>query len=282
MPIQPIRVLSEVVSHEELCDVVARFQKYVNFLQSKNIDSENAREIGGWEIDTDKLSAIDGDVGLYTGDDVADPVRLWAGSVSKDSAPWRVHKSGKMYATGAVIQSTATGERIVIDPTGFHSYDAGGIERITIGTAPVKGVKAIVFRNIAGVEQAVATFDTETVDGALRTGQYYTCGGSYILIEPNGDIRIQRGTSTLSEGLRIRSFSRPEMNDGNGWATIAKQSDLTSKATTGVNTSSHTQPDHNHAISPGRYLMTYDSAGNQLGLQQWVASGGFSHSHTQT
>lgn len=42
----------------------------------------------------------------------------------------------------------------------------------------------------------------------------------------------------------------------------------------------NTISDHNHGVTPGRYLKTYDNAGVELGLQVWNASGG--HAHTVT
>jgi phage minor structural protein len=39
-----------------------------------------------------------------------------------------------------------------------------------------------------------------------------------------------------------------------------------------------TDGSHNHGIDSGRWIMTYDSVGNQLGLQQWVQSGEHNHS----
>ena len=39
-----------------------------------------------------------------------------------------------------------------------------------------------------------------------------------------------------------------------------------------------TDGSHNHGITNGRWIMTYDSLGNQLGLEQWVQSGEHNHS----
>lgn len=53
-----------------------------------------------------------------------------------------------MTAVGMVLQSGASGERVVFNATGLHTYDATNVERLTIGTAPVKGVKAITGRGV--------------------------------------------------------------------------------------------------------------------------------------
>jgi len=94
-------------SLEELQDLVAKLQKDVNWLMDGNLSSKNVREIGGYQVSATLFQSRGGDVGLSSADDAPDPVRMWAGSTNKDTAPWRVHKSGKMVATGALIQSSS-------------------------------------------------------------------------------------------------------------------------------------------------------------------------------
>lgn len=126
--------------------------------------------------------------------------------------------NGDVTMTSATIRSLSTGERVEIDSTGIHTYDAFGFERITIGTAPVEGVKAITFRDTTGAAQSVMTYDTETVDGASRTGEFITAHGAYILFSDDGDVRIQ---NSATAGFRAVSGT-PEVNDGlSGWKTIA-------------------------------------------------------------
>jgi phosphohistidine swiveling domain-containing protein len=59
---------------------------------------------------------------------------------------------------------------------------------------------------------------------------------------------------------------------------VSLQSELGSKATAGAATISNGA--HNHGITPGRYIQTYDSVGNPLGYQQWVTAS--AHAHNQT
>jgi hypothetical protein len=105
-------------SLEELRDHVARLQKEVQWLVSGNLSSKNAREFGGWRVGTKDLMALDGTVGMSTDNVGTDPVRFWAGSTDKNTAPWRVYKSGKGVATGWRIQSAAGYPNIEIDPDG--------------------------------------------------------------------------------------------------------------------------------------------------------------------
>lgn len=183
-----------------------------------------------------------------------------------------VDVNGDVTMTSATIRSLATGERVELDSTGLHTYDAFGFERITIGTAPVEGVKAITFRDTTGTAQSVITYDTETVDGASRTGQFIVGpNAQYILLSDDGDIRIQN--DQLS-GFRAVSSSRPEINSGGGgWETIAFKSEVDTKATAGASTS--TDGSHNHGIPNGTVLVV-DGGGTVT----FVTSG--SHSHTQT
>lgn len=105
-------------SVSQLIEVVARMQKMLNFVVNGNISSQNVREISGWKVDPDRFSSPDGDVGLSTADDGPDPVRLWAGAAEPTEGPWRVTQSGKMHATGAVIESAAGYPKIELDPDG--------------------------------------------------------------------------------------------------------------------------------------------------------------------
>lgn len=126
MTTQNVHVITEDFKNlSEVSEAFALLQKQFRFLQNKGIDSENAREIGGWLIDEESLSSTDGDVGMSTEDTTADDVRFFAGGVDKNTAPWRVSKSGKMVATGALIQSKdGTYPQVKMDPSGdlFGAY----------------------------------------------------------------------------------------------------------------------------------------------------------------
>jgi hypothetical protein len=130
--------------------------------------------------------------------------------------------------TGAVIENQEVlGNRVWTDSEGFHANDSSGVERITIGTTPAKGAKAVVWRDSTGAEKAAATYDTETVDGASRTGQYYIGPtANYGLLADDGSVRWQTGPNANDEGFRARKLARPEINDGGGWYRIAKESEV--------------------------------------------------------
>lgn len=109
----------------QLIEMVAKLQKQVQWLMDGKLSSNNVREIGGYNVNDTDLKSVDGDVGLSSANDAADPVRLWAGGTNKDAAPWRVAKSGKMVATGALIQSKdGSYPQVKMDPAGdlFGAY----------------------------------------------------------------------------------------------------------------------------------------------------------------
>jgi hypothetical protein len=244
--------------------------------------------IGGWVIAADSLKDAAGTVGMSSAVTGGDDIRFFAGNSTPSSAPFRVTEAGALTAssgtiggftitstdltatTGGTIQNkSAAANKVYLNDTGFHANDASGVERLTIGTTPAQGAKALIGRDSSGTQQSVITYDTETVDSASRTGQFITAHGAYILLGNDGDIRIQ-----AADGKGFRAVSgTPEMNDGFGWITIA---------TSGVSTSTHVQPNHNHGITGGVQLATTADGSTVNGFVTWVESGGFSHSHTQT
>jgi hypothetical protein len=242
VPTQPINIITENATTEELINELAKFQKIVRYLMNGGLDSENIRanSITADRMDVNELSAITANIGEVT-----------AGII-----------------TGILIQNQiAQGNRVWTDPEGFHANDVNGVERITIGTTPAQGAKALITRDSLGTPKGVYTYDTETVDGASRTGQYLTGpNGQVFLLSDDGNWRLM--TQPEGAGLRSNGSSRPQVKDGfGGWSTIA---------VAGTSTSSHTQPNHNHGIPHGTVFT--DKSGVD---HTWNESGGFTHSHTQ-
>ena len=238
----PALILPQVnsgITTDELGDIVAKGFKDIEWLTSGFIDSKNVRNIAGFNVSSTQLKHISGLVGMSGADPAnANAIRFWSGNANPAIASFRVTQGGILTAVGMVLQSGASGERVVMDATGLHTYDSSGVERITIGTTPAKGAKALMMYGAAGPggDQSAMVYDTETVDGASRTGQYFVGpNAQYILFSDDGDIRIQN--DQLS-GFRAVSNGRPEINSGGaGWNTIAFKSEVDAKqnAFTGVN-----------------------------------------------
>lgn len=292
MPSPQLGGIGPGASYEDLLNYVIRLERKLDFVL-QTLDSENIFEAGGWRVTPDQLASKDNDVGMSTEDTGGDDTRFWAGDVKTGTPKFKVTKSGILSATDGIFEGTitadsgqiggftitstaltaisggtiqnksASGDKVYLNDTGFHANDSSGVERLTIGTTPAQGAKALIGRNTSGTAQSVYTYDSETVDGSSRTGQFITAHGAVILISDDGDIRIMN-----SAGAGFRAVSgTPEINDGFGWTTIAKA---------GVATSSHVQGDHNHGIPNGTVLMV-DGGGTVT----FVSSGGFTHSHTQ-
>jgi hypothetical protein len=207
---------------EEVIDRVAKMQKTLDYLMQGGLDTKNVREISGWLVSPDRLVSKDGDVGMSTEDTGADDVRFFAGD------KFSVTKSGIATLVEMILKSVASGQRVVIDSTGFHTYDSSGVERITIGNTPTKGVKALHFYGPGGpdpLNQGLLVYDTETVDGASRTGQYLVGPDAQVLLfDDAGGVRLLVNPSS-AEGFRALPSSRPQINSGGGWGDIALKSE---------------------------------------------------------
>lgn len=103
---------------EELRQIVGQMRQDIEWLMQGRISSKNIREVGGYNVNQTDLVSKDGNVGLSSANDSADPIRMFAGSSLKDFAPWRVTQSGKMFATGATIESQGSYPKISLDPSG--------------------------------------------------------------------------------------------------------------------------------------------------------------------
>lgn len=190
MPIQPIHVLSDVVSLEQLCEEVAKLQRTLKYLLEGNLDSENTREIGGWRISKDEMVSKDGDVGMSTEDTAGDDIRFWAGGTNKETAPWRVPKSGKMHATGAVIESASGYPKVVLDPDGnlLAAYSSPDTYIAFTPQGPNDVPAIALYANGSIVGYLNRFVDTTTLT---------TFNGEHINLQPSGQLKIG-GTSAVS------------------------------------------------------------------------------------
>lgn len=230
----PALILPQVnsgISTDELGDIVAKGFKDIEWLSSGFMDSKNIRNIAGFNVGNTQLKHISGIVGMSGADPANNnAIRFWSGNANPAIASFRVTQGGILTAVGMVLQSGASGERVVLDSTGLHTYDASGVERLTIGTSPVKGVKAITGRDTSGVEQSIYTYDTETVDGASRTGQYITAHGAFLLLDTGGDVRL---VNADGGGFRQVGTSRAQISGaGYAWNDIALKSEADARGFT--------------------------------------------------
>jgi hypothetical protein len=179
---------------EDLQDLVAKLQKDVNWILNGNLSSKNVREIGGYNVSETLFQSRGGDVGMSSDPTGTDPVRFWAGSTNKDTAPWRVHKSGKSVMTGALIQSSnGTYPLIKMDPTSslFGAYTDANKYISMVAMDGTRSVPALLFK-----DDSIPMYSIMYIDDPA---QRFT-------ILSAGDMFISAGTSTLTiGGFRVKT-----------------------------------------------------------------------------
>lgn len=206
----------------QLADMVAQLQKQVEFLMTGNLSSKNVREIGGWLVDNDRFSSVDGDVGMSTEDTGGDDVRIWAGGTDPETSPSHIRKSGKGKFTGVTIESGVGYPKIVMDPNGqlFAAYTASdtyvGITPDYLGNGPGQ---------IA-------------VRGGITEGGSYTTSGKYHLVAVSG-LKIESGEDIEFDpsgltGVIFSNWSRIYSKGANSGTGQDLQNALDAKATSGV------------------------------------------------
>lgn len=82
----------------------------LDHLLNGNVDSKNAREIGGWRVGPKQMESKDKDVGMSTDDTGEDPVRFWAGDVVTGTPAFYVTRSGKLFASNGEFVGKITAE----------------------------------------------------------------------------------------------------------------------------------------------------------------------------
>lgn len=257
MPIPQIQPLNQDADLEQVKTYVIRLERTLNYLLENGLDSENMFEVGGWRVQNDTLASKDGDVGMTTSGSAATDIRLWAGSTDPNNAPWRVTKGGKMYTTGAVIQSSNGYPRVEMNPDenlfGAYSSATNYIQMLAVAV----GTGSPQFRLVSP-------------SGSLSLYQQATVSDIYGY---NSEIRITAQRDILltpgSPAFYVRMPFEQVLDTNKGTSLFTQ---LLSKATSGNSTS--LSGGHNHGIPAGTQLMV--SGG---GTVTWQVAP--THSHTQ-
>ncbi|OMF47703.1 hypothetical protein [Paenibacillus amylolyticus] len=257
MPIPQIPPLNQDADLEQIKTYVIRLERTLNFLLENGLDSENMFEVGGWRVKNDTLASKDGDVGLTTSGSNPDDIRLWAGSTDPDNAPWRVTKEGKMYTTGAVIQSSDGYPRVEMNPDEnlFGAYSAAN-NYLTIQALP--GTAQSPQLIIAGPSSNLTIF----VSGLAA---YVGATGADVNITTDKNIRLVPGANIYDVITPFDQFKDSSTNQ-------TLQVKLMDKANKGSQTATSGSSDG--GIPIGTVLRKADG-----GTVTWT--GVPSHSHTQ-
>ncbi len=266
----PIPTFTKLGPQPEFNDLVNKINTLVSELQNLmlGVDSVNIFEAGGWLVTSDQLASQAGDVGMSTTATGADDVRLWAGSTNKDTAPWRVTESGKMTATGALIQSADSSyPRVVMDPdTDLFAAYASAAEFIKV-FASETGVPSLYFENasntarikLAGSLFSIGAFASLLLSSTGNLEISTTNAGTDITLSPADKVIVPSWSTIFSTG-----------------ALITLQQALDTKATVGASTSTAGAQSLNGGIPVGTVLMV-DGGGTVT----WNGISFSGHTHTQ-
>lgn len=211
MPQIPIKVMQNVVSLEELCEIVAKLQKQVKYWQNKNVDSENVFEVGGWRVDENQMTSADGDVGMSTLDTGGDDIRFFAGP-SGGTYLFFVTKSGYAELQDANIRGTI--EALAGHIGGFTieadrlSSDSGEgiIEGGQVIGAIVTGGTVRTGASGARVEMSNNSLKTYNSDDELQGFAWGTDTGSATFGDAyfySAGVKIAEFFNTITDGLSI-------------------------------------------------------------------------------
>lgn len=95
-------ILSNGASVQTVSDALVALNRSLTW-QMENLDSDNVREIGGWNISQTSITSRNFDVGMSSSYDQPENVRFWAGNTDMNNAPFRVYDSGRLVASNAQI-----------------------------------------------------------------------------------------------------------------------------------------------------------------------------------
>jgi phage minor structural protein, N-terminal region len=224
-----------------------------------------------------------GTIAIGSGNNIfkAGPDGIQLGHANFASAPFRVSPNGHMVAVGAEFSGTITASIL----------SGGQINGTTITGSLIQTAQAGVYpRSEMSVSQAYFAAYA-AANKYIMMSPYFFQGSGVVLSFNDGayDTALyQDGSLFVIGGVDTRVLGDLSIQ-GSGelwvptWGQIVAGStslstELGGKATYGADTTP--AGGHNHGISPGRYIMTYDAAGNELGLQLWVAAA--AHVHNQT
>jgi len=141
------------MSLDDLLDAFAKLSKTVEWLANGRIDSDNVREISGFNVSPTVFKHKSGIVGMNGGDPTnANAIRFWAGNADPTQASFRVTQGGKLTAVGGTFRTQAAYPRVDFndsDDSLFRaSYDA--THSIYITPNFVGGAPALVWEDPVG------------------------------------------------------------------------------------------------------------------------------------
>lgn len=154
---------------DDVKSYILRLERELRFLMESGLDSTNLFEAGGWRVKESRLASKDGDVGMSTADNVADPVRFFASPIGDGTWKFYVLKSGKMFALDGTFKghidalSGTIGGFAIVEGKLYSVSGAGIIEGGTVRTAA---------ENNQRIEMSSGSFKGYTADN-LPSGLWF-------------------------------------------------------------------------------------------------------------
>ncbi|MFB0847343.1 hypothetical protein [Paenibacillus oleatilyticus] len=192
---------------KKIANVVSALRNDLEFAINGKLDSENIREIAGYNVDKTVLKHKSGIVGM-NGADPQDPnaIRFWAGNADPNQAPFRVQQDGTMYATdgnftGDITGSTITGSKIQTSANSYPRIELTSTDQLLaayrIATDFIKfhsqltGSPTIEFENGTNNTILSAVLDTMIIN-ALR--------GDIQIVSQSGQVKFSNWSNIYSMG----------------------------------------------------------------------------------
>lgn len=186
---------------------------------------------GGWVIDSDSIHDAAGTVGLSSAVTGGNDLRIWAGSATPASAPFRVYEDGSLFSTLGSIGGWTIGTTAIQDTaglTGMSSAVTGGNDiRFWAGHATPGSAPFQVFEDGAVIASAISIAGASTIAGwnidTTRIYKFSTGSVGVILDSSIPAIKIgdTAGTYILVDGANqvIKSSNYSAGLIGSAWTT---------------------------------------------------------------
>ena len=231
--------------------------------------------IGGWLIGSDFIADASGMVGMSSAVTGGDDIRIWAGSVTPSSAPFRVTEAGALTASSGVVggwtlSSTKLSGSGILEG-GTIQTNASGNQRIELSSGSLKGYTADNL--LSGL-----VFDPNKLSDIIDLFLYHR-GTKLVEFYDNLTSYTIRGTSGSTGfilGGNVTTYAEGAWQFQSGQtATFLGTAAFGSATVTGLTTDTYVVANHDHGIPNGTVLMV-----NGGGTVTFSSGGGFSHSHT--
>jgi hypothetical protein len=207
MPTQPINIITENATTEELINELAKFQKIVRYLMNGGLDDENIRadsittellkagSVIAEKINVSELSAINANLGTITAG-LLQAVNIIGSTI-----------------TGSTIRTAASGERIELSSDSFKSYDSSErFNGLILGSSAVNYGDADFYKN--GTKY-FSIFPVALPNPGMMLASFN--GQDLLIGDGNQSIRVNNGSSldSLSQADSTATTVTDLVNDFN-------------------------------------------------------------------